>query len=59
MSVQADAPADTAMMNIVHNALRRDLTRPSETVSADPPPGDDQHRAIAARLRLRLGVMLF
>ena len=47
MAVPAEAPADTAMMGIVHSALRRDLTRTSEAVSGSPPPGDDQRRAIA------------
>lgn len=35
------------MMGIVHSALRRDLTRTSDTVSANPPPGDNQRQAIA------------
>ena len=47
MAVPAETPADTAMMGIVHSALRRDLTRASEAVSASPPPGDDQRQAIA------------
>ena len=50
MASPAQAPADTAMMNIVHSALRRDLTRTSEAVSANPPPGDDQRQAIAGHL---------
>ncbi len=50
MSVPAEAPADTAMMGIVHSALRRDLTRTTAAVSASPPPGDDQRHAIAEHL---------
>src|ERR1700709_2046686 len=56
MPIAADSPADTAMMGIVHSALRRDLTRASDAVSADPPPGDDQRRAIAEHL---VGMMNF
>ena len=50
MAIPAQAPADTAMMNIVHSALRRDLTRTSEAVSANPPPGDEQRQAIAGHV---------
>lgn len=50
MAIPAEAPADTAMMNIVHPALRRDLTRTSEAASRNPPPGDNQRQAIAAHL---------
>src|ERR1700733_15049831 len=50
MAIAAEAPADTAMMGIVHSALRRDLTRASEAVSANPPPGDKQRQAIAGHL---------
>jgi hypothetical protein len=38
------------MMGIVHSALRRDLTRTTEAVSANPPPGDTQRQAIAGHL---------
>ena len=47
MTTSADAPADTAMMGIVHSALRRDLTRTAEAISSEPPPGDEQRQAIA------------
>ena len=50
MATPADAPADTAMMGIVHSALRRDLTRTTDAVSADPPPGDDRRQAIAGHV---------
>lgn len=44
------APADTAMMGIVHSALRRDLTRTSTALGTLPAPGDDQRKALAAHL---------
>lgn len=40
-----DAPADTRMMDIVHDALRRDLARAVDALSASP--GPDQQAAIA------------
>jgi hemerythrin-like domain-containing protein len=43
-------PADTAMMGIVHSALRRDLTRTSAALTAEIAPDDAQRRAIAAHL---------
>lgn len=46
----AEAPADTAIMGIVHSALRRDLSRTSEAASGNPAPGDDQRRAIGEHL---------
>lgn len=44
------APADTRMMNIVHQALRRDLDRATTALDAVPPPGDDQRAALAEQL---------
>lgn len=45
-----DLPADTTMMRIVHDALRRDLAR-AEAVLSDPDGvGVDQRRAIGAHL---------
>ena len=43
-------PADTNMMRIVHNALRRDLRRARTVLLADPPPDDHQRGAIAEHL---------
>ncbi len=43
-------PADTAMMGIVHSALRRDLTRTSTALSTLPAPGEVQRKALAAHL---------
>jgi len=45
-----DAPADTRMMGIVHEALRRDLGRARTVLTAIPPPIGAQRRAIAAHL---------
>lgn len=41
-------PADTRMMGIVHDALRRDLRRARRALATDPPPR--QRAAIAAHL---------
>ncbi len=40
-------PADTRMMTIVHQALRRDLARADAALAAHPLPADRQRRAIA------------
>jgi hypothetical protein len=47
MSVQSNAPADTRMMGIVHDALRRDLGRARTALNGMVPPGDAQRVAIA------------
>ncbi|WP_068275817.1 hemerythrin domain-containing protein [Aldersonia kunmingensis] len=47
MTIQSNAPADTRMMGIVHDALRRDLGRTREVLSATTPPDDAQRVAIA------------
>ncbi len=41
-----DAPADTRMMGIVHEALKRDLRRVREVVQASPPPRGRQRVAL-------------
>jgi hemerythrin-like domain-containing protein len=43
----ADVPADTTMMGVVHDALRRDLSRVDVVLAEVPPPDDDRRRAIA------------
>jgi hemerythrin-like domain-containing protein len=43
-------PADTRSMGIVHNALRRDLTRAREVLCTVPYPHPRQRRALAAHL---------
>lgn len=50
MDVANAAPADTRMMTVVHDALRRDLERATTALAASPPPGDRQRRAIARHL---------
>jgi hemerythrin-like domain-containing protein len=42
--------ADTAMMGIVHSALRRDLTRCTTALTAPTPPARAQRAALAAHL---------
>jgi ActR/RegA family two-component response regulator len=41
-----EAPADTRMMGIVHSALKRDLLRTREALSASPAPQGRQRRAL-------------
>lgn len=43
-------PANTAMMGIVHAALRRDLTRCRAALTAPTPPAERQRWAVAAHL---------
>jgi hemerythrin superfamily protein len=45
-----NAPADTRLMGIIHEALRRDLRRTRETLSATPPPAGRQREALAEHL---------
>ena len=47
MTLQTRDPADTTMMGVVHDALRRDLAR-TETALAGTPPPDDARRAALA-----------
>lgn len=52
MTTDPTAPADTTMMRIVHDALRRDLERARIVlVGTDPPPGARQRAALARHLR--------
>jgi len=50
MSTDTHVPANTAMMGIVHSALRRDLTRASTALTAQHPPPDAQRVALAVHL---------
>ena len=50
MAGDRGAPADTSMMRIVHDALRRDLRRTRAVLTRQPPPDDRQRRAIAEHL---------
>lgn len=43
-------PANTAMMGIVHSALRRDLTRCATALTAPAPPAGPQRAALAGHL---------
>ena len=51
MDIDPTAPADTTMMRIVHDALRRDLHRAQEVITGDPPPDGPQRLAIADHLK--------
>lgn len=50
----ADAPADTVMMGVMHDALRRDFARTHDALSAAVPPGDAQREALSAHLLFML-----
>ena len=50
MTITSDAPADTTMMRIVHDALRRDLARASGTLAGHERASAEQRRAIGAHL---------
>jgi hemerythrin-like domain-containing protein len=43
-------PADTTMMGVVHDALRRDLARTQAALTSTPPPDDGRRQAIAAHV---------
>ena len=51
MAMDPSAPADTTMMRIVHDALRRDLGLARSTLAHDPVPDDRQQAAIGAQAR--------
>jgi hypothetical protein len=38
MTTRHDKPADTTMMGVVHDALRRDLARLQTALPGSPPP---------------------
>ena len=48
MRTNEDGPADTRMMGIVHDALRRDLARVRATLACPVPPA--RRRALAAHV---------
>lgn len=50
MTITSDAPADTTMMRIVHDALRRDLARARSALVRPDRACWDQRRAIGAHL---------
>ncbi len=47
MHTALSKPADTTMMGVVHDALRRDLERVQSALSGTPAPDDQQRRALA------------
>jgi hypothetical protein len=51
MAATSDAPADTTMMRIVHEALRRDLTRAREVLGRPARADAVQRRAIGEHLQ--------
>jgi hypothetical protein len=51
MKTQSNRPADTRMMGIVHDALRRDLSRAAAALESTRPPPGKQRVAIAAHVR--------
>ena len=50
MAIPKDAPADTTMMRIVHDALRRDLARAKAVLDEPQLAHTDRRRAIGAHL---------
>lgn len=57
MSHDTSGPADTSTMRIVHNALRRDLTRARGVLSTAPYPHPVQRRALAEHLDWMMGFL--
>ena len=57
MTTRPDGPADTRMMGIVHEALRRDLRRAHVTLSSGSPPPLRQQQAIARHLTWMMGFL--
>lgn len=50
MRSDAQGPADTTMMGVVHDAYRRDLARARTALTTEPYPDDQQRKAIAEHL---------
>jgi hypothetical protein len=57
MKDDLDRPADTRLMGIVHDALRRDLERARAAISGPLFPADDQRTAIAEHLGWLMGFL--
>jgi hypothetical protein len=51
---ETDPPADTRMMGIVHEALKRDLRRARDVLAADPAPRGRQREALGRHVRWML-----
>src|SRR5688572_30516974 len=50
MAAASDAPADTTMMRVVHDAIRRDLARARAVLGRPAASRPTQHRAVGAHL---------
>lgn len=57
MTATPDAPADTRIMGVVHDALRRDLDRAVAALSAAPYPRPAQREAIAEHVSWMMGFL--
>lgn len=57
MATDPGAPADTTMMRVVHQALRRDLARARKVLAAGPVPTPDRQRAIGSHLTWMMGFL--
>ena len=57
MTADPTGPADTTMMRIVHDALRRDLARARRALASGPPPDRRQRAAISEQLRWMTGFL--
>ncbi|HEX6421749.1 MAG TPA: hemerythrin domain-containing protein [Acidimicrobiales bacterium] len=57
MRAVPEAPADTRIMGIVHEALRRDLGRAIGALAASPGPGAERRAAIAGHLAWMMGFL--
>lgn len=50
MTTDPNGPADTTIMGIIHQALRRDLERAAAVLGGEPAPSSRQRKAIARHL---------
>lgn len=57
MVTASDTPADTTMVRIVHNALRRDLARAHAVLAESRSASRDQRRALGAHLTWMMGFL--
>jgi len=57
MTSELDAPADTRMMRIVHQALRRDLRCAQLALISTPPPSRQRQKAIGRHVKWMMGFL--
>jgi len=57
MTSALSGPADTSLMRIVHDALRRDFARAATVLTEPPYPDDPQRTALCAHLRWVTGFL--